>query len=427
MGPNRSERENSTACGSEEPLPASSEEWALPPTWRSGVPTTVSCRVMLDKVMNVDTVHSTVEVNLLVWLTWVDPRLAALDKNALLPENLWTPHLTLHEAKSNDFQVDMCELHRIDNMSKSAQPGSMMKLTYYSGLVYNTMDHLENFPFDCDSLGLTLMASKRMLGGGDHSVDVNLKRDYRLVMDAADRSVFQAEQCGMHDWDAVAFQADYVNLNHCQDVIRLTVHMSRNSSSYVHSIVCPLVMITLLNFFGFVQPVTDIGDRLSHIVALFLSALALLLVVGAELPKTKTMTIMDKLILVTMTLLMATSVHAIVEYELVEREYVLEEQMPTYLQVMALYSGIFLLIVAAILGPKWLKQKRQVKRWLDASEPAAQKGRLPLILGHAFESIEVPRTAPEGAPTFSEHVEKIKRDPRSGWPEWMSARVVCVS
>ena len=60
---------------------------------------------------------------------------------------------------------------------------------------------------------------------------------------------------------------------------------------------------------GFSLDDDNLGERLANNISLFLSALALLYVVGQDLPKTTFLTAIDRIVIVTLSLIFATSVH----------------------------------------------------------------------------------------------------------------------
>ena len=74
------------------------------------------------------------------------------------------------------------------------------------------------------------------------------------------------------------------------DKFTIKIYMKRQTSFYLFKVVLPLILITFLNFMGF--SLDTLGDRLSHNVTLFLSAMALLYTVAQDLPRTTFLTAM---------------------------------------------------------------------------------------------------------------------------------------
>ena len=69
----------------------------------------------------------------------------------------------------------------------------------------------------------------------------------------------------------------------------------------------PLILISCLNFMGF--SLHSLEAQLANNISLFLSALALLYVVGQDLPRTTFLTAIDRIVLVTLLLIFVTSIH----------------------------------------------------------------------------------------------------------------------
>jgi hypothetical protein len=95
------------------------------------------------------------------------------------------------------------------------------------------------------------------------------------------------------------------------------INVERNFHYYLFKIMVPLFLIFILNFAGLTLPVTALNDRLQHSVTLFLSSFALMYVIAPDVPKTTYQTPIDKFILVTISLLAATAIHAVLLAELV--------------------------------------------------------------------------------------------------------------
>ena len=112
----------------------------------------------------------------------------------------------------------------------------------------------------------------------------------------------------------------HVGDEHCQDVIQIRLNVKRQISFYFFKVVLPLMLITCLNFMGF--SLDNLGERLANNVSLFLSALALLYVVGQDLPHTTFLTAIDRIVLVTLILIFTTSIHFVLLHR--------EERLETY-------------------------------------------------------------------------------------------------
>ena len=156
-------------------MPLDDPRWANQPLKTADKATTSPTLVTADNlhtdlITDVDTAKCCVSVKVGVWLTWEDHRLRDFAQTDTLPTNLWSPRLTLSEAKAG-MSVRTCELHHSGG-------GKMYSLTWYEGVVHNNMD-VEDFPADLDDIELTFYASEMHSKGGDGNV--NFKSDYRLI------------------------------------------------------------------------------------------------------------------------------------------------------------------------------------------------------------------------------------------------------
>ena len=181
----------------------------------------------------------------------------------------------------------------------------MYNLTWYEGTIENEMD-LRTFPMDTDTVTISFSASECYKKNG--GVDVNYKTDYRLLFDG-----FMFESAPTHapyGWELVSTFVQPGGKEFFDDVIEIKLNMKRQISFYFFKVAVPLILITCLNFMGF--HLETIGEKLAYNVSLFLSAQALLYVVGQDLPRTTFLTAIDRIVLITLMLIFVTSIHFLV-------------------------------------------------------------------------------------------------------------------
>ena len=270
--------------------------WGNPPT--VGRPTIVHAKFLIGQLQDLDTVRGTTYVRIGVWCDWKDHRLAGRSRMDPLPDMLWSPRLTVAESLG-DFNRSTCEL----TLTIGTLDGQLYSLTWYEGTLKNPMD-LHLFPLDTDTLHITFFASECYRRNGE--INVNYKTDYRLLFEGWS---FSPPKASPYGWDLVSSKVLYVNHQHCQDVLQIQLNFKRCFNFYFFKVVFPLILITCLNFMGFSLDDDNLGERLANNISLFLSALALLYVVGQDLPKTTFLTAIDRIVVVTLSLIFATSVH----------------------------------------------------------------------------------------------------------------------
>ena len=288
------EKSAEPVCGSAEDWDDDDGRWGSPPT--VGKPTIVTAKILIGQLQDMDTVRGTLNVRIGVWCFWKDPRLVGRSRMDPLPTELWSPRFTIAESLG-DFNRRMCEF----TLGIGTLVGNMYSLTWFKGNIKNPMD-LHTFPLDTDTINITFFASECFKRNGD--VNVNYKTDYRLLFDGW---MFGAPSTAPYGWKLVSTAVSYVKHEHCQDVLQIRLNVARQINFYFFKVVIPLVLITCLNFMGF--SLETLGERLSNNVSLFLSALALLYVVGQDLPHTTFLTAIDRIVLVTLSLIFVTSIH----------------------------------------------------------------------------------------------------------------------
>ena len=276
--------------------PDDDPRWGNPPT--IGSPTIIHAKFLIGQLQDLDTVRGTIYVRIGVWCDWKDHRLAGRSRMDPLPHRLWSPRLTVSESLG-DFNRRTCEF----TLTIGTLDGHLYSLTWYEGTIKNPMD-LRLFPLDVDTLHITFFASECYRLNGE--INVNYKTDYRLLFEGWSFSPPRATPYG---WDLVSSKVLYTFHEHCQDVLQIQLNLKRCFNFYFFKVVFPLFLITCLNFMGFALEDDNLGERLANNISLFLSALALLYVVGQDLPKTTFLTAIDRIVVVTLSLIFVTSVH----------------------------------------------------------------------------------------------------------------------
>ena len=270
--------------------------WGNPPTICS--PTVIHATFHIAQLQDLDTVRGTIYVRIGVWCDWKDHRLAGRSRIDPLPPRLWSPRFTVFESLG-DFNRSTCEF----DLKRGTIDGHLYTLTWYTGTIKNRMD-FRLFPLDVDTLHITFFASECYRLNGE--INVNYKTDYRLFFK---KLSFSEPITIPYGWKLVSSKVLYESPKHIQDVLQIQLNFKRSYNYYLFKIVFPLFLITCLNLTGFSLEHDNLGERLANNIALFLSVFTLLFVVGQDLPKTTSLTAIDRIVVVTLSLIFATSVH----------------------------------------------------------------------------------------------------------------------
>ena len=270
----------------------SDPRWGRPPN--NGKPTVVFVVLWMDKIQDLDTVRGTVNVRIGFHCRWKDARLEGRSRLDPLPEQLWSPRPTIEETIG-----DFSQTTRHLALTIGTLEGEMESTTFYEGNIKNPM-HLDMFPVDTDTIEITFLASECFKRNGD--INLNYKSDYRLYFEG-----FEAATEAPNGWKLVSSQVSFIRDEDPWDVMQIRLNLTRHFGFYIFKVVIPLVLITCLNFMGFF--LETLSERLANNVTLFLSAQALLYVVGQYLPQTPNQTAIDRIVLVTISLIFTTSIH----------------------------------------------------------------------------------------------------------------------
>ena len=299
--------------------------WEDAPLRHMLTPTAVYFGVAVEHVKEVDTTMSTCRVWQMVYLQWHDARLVGRQikpfGNRNLPPRLWAPHLSIDEAMA-DMSVEIVSFLHLNFSYLKCAEGDLLTHTHLEGTISIDMD-LHDVPFDTQNLTMTYRANRYRLRDGD--IGFNCKGDYRLlpmlpatghypVAGAGGGDTLEVDtDLGSPEWKYVGTHTDFIERDiSASDTYRVSIVLTRNHTYFTDKIIVPLVVITLLNGFAFAIPVEDLSDRLAHTVSLYLSSLALLFIVGEELPKTKYRTVIDSVIAVTNGFLVSTCIESVI-------------------------------------------------------------------------------------------------------------------
>lgn len=143
---------------------------------------------------------------------------------------------------------------------------------------------MENFPFDVQKLQIILrLPHRRDLGRGF--------KEYE--------SKGVGKQQEFKDWVKLSEWIRYQPVCECKSDTKrrgrfvIEIPIERKPDYYVKNVMCVMAVICFICFFAFAIPSEDLGDRLSVVLTMVLTAVAFKLVIGDALPKISYFTVMD--------------------------------------------------------------------------------------------------------------------------------------
>jgi len=399
-------------------------KWWQHPNSEDGVPTTIRTEIYLYHIGDMNTVEGTLYIEVHVQMNWVDPRLVWWDGEAGdLPENIWTPHFRIRQEK--EVVSDVMELRRLDAYAAEGEckPFEVTKKTCFSGKIYNRITHLHLFPFDFDTVVIT-MDGGYCVAGINGPPNRSLKNSHRNVINhwGDEPAVcIRYNDAFMGEWTALAGQVDYIELDNSYDLLQVSISLSRSPKYHLNTVVVPLVLLSVFNILGHAMPVKELPDRLTYQGTLVVAVMALLFVVTDDLPTITERTIIDKLINGNLGLMALSGVQCVVEdrVHLHNTDNGGGDDTSTFPDwyaylVMVIYTLIYVILYGKLLLSGKLAQNRNRKKLIK--QAGLYEDNPKLIPGKAYKKQE----DLANSLSLTDHVKKINENPEEyGVPGWL--------
>ena len=174
--------------------------------------------------------------------------------------------------------------------------------------------------------------------------------------------------------------------------VMLSFNIARKSEFYLAKVTAPLAVLTTAGHFVHFLPTTELADRLNGAFTMFLAAIALLYVVGDLVPRVDFLTTIDRMIFITLGMLLWLGVESAAVYYGEERYGFSLTQVRTVDTIVGLSTlvGYGLLFVFIIIPARWRQSEalRVIESDIAAAsaEGAALAGEVlsPLEPDHTF-------------------------------------------
>ena len=402
MGSTREERSASLDCDNLEHMkrfssPQELEALSLPPPTADGELLEVDFRMEVFYIGDVNTRDQNAKIKLGVVMYWTDPRMAGYT-SPILPGTLWGPELFF----SNCVGSVQCnyELFVVEDPDE----GRLKRIIIYECVMQCSMD-LRRFPFDWQVLCPTLVTIShwRQLdcargGSVPHPT-------YRLVpLRRKDEGVFMWFFCSptISEWLLHSYRPKMIVAKNPNGFtitkVMLSFNIARKSEFYLAKVTAPLAVLTTAGHFVHFLPTTELADRLDGAFTMFLAAIALLYVVGDLVPRVDFLTTIDRMIFITLGMLLWLGVESAAVYYGEERYGFSLTQVRTVDTIVGLSTlvGYGLVLVFIIIPARWRQSEalRVIERDIAAAaaaEGAALAGEVlsPLEPDHTFVSKEI--------------------------------------
>eukprot|EP00038_Savillea_parva_P012031 m.201733 g.201733 ORF g.201733 m.201733 type:complete len:425 (+) comp21527_c0_seq1:248-1522(+) len=308
-----------------------SPQWSEPPTTPTGEPLDMPFWFYINSIGKVDTKEMTAEVDFGIAWKWTDRRLIGWKKE--LPPLLWGPCLEFWNANSG------MELKQITFALKDDTTGLMIRNDRYHATVKCDPDAtFPFFPFDSMTIECKMSTASnwRSFDGS-----VSKQDDHRLVYLMHARAITPEEPLfhlwaftgELEEWTVIGMShefnyeviqsgGDVADTHLDSHVQRLNVrfHLNRKATHYVVKTMIPLWLTGIMTTAALSIPDDDIASRLAHVMTGFLAATALQFVISSEVPKVNDITVVDRLVLVTIWTLFGVMVLCIFAFHYEKRD-----------------------------------------------------------------------------------------------------------
>jgi len=277
-----------------------SGEYWIPPQNDDNLPIVVDFRCACFKLTDVSTVQFTTLIKFVLVFEWVDPRLRGMPITTNdLPADLWGPDMILENAQ-NDCRIIYDSFSLLD-----ANEGRLKRTITYHGHIFTPMG-LVDFPFDSADLGLKFISINnwRTLDGSRQGNDpVQQIYILRPMLDRDDVDFFLLGWGGkLQEFNVLGWSQNVANPSNpsIPIVFKFDIHLMRKSLFYIYKVLFPMWLITITSMASFAIDPLDIQGRLEVLFTLLLSTIAMVYVVQESIPKISFLTLVDKIVNVTL-------------------------------------------------------------------------------------------------------------------------------
>jgi len=264
------------------------------------VPIQVDFRCACFKLTDVSTVQFTTLVKFVVVFEWIDHRLRGMPITTNdLPGDLWGPDVILENAQ-HDCKVTYDSFSLLD-----PDEGRLKRTITFHGHIFTPMG-LIDFPFDSADLGLKFISINnwRTLDGSRQGNDpVHQIYILRPMLDREDVDFFLLGWGGkVQEFNVLGWSQEVTNprLPSIPIVFKFEIHLMRKSLFYFYKVLFPLWLITVTSMASFATDPAELQGRLEVLFTLLLSTIALVFVVQESIPKISFLTLLDKIVNVTL-------------------------------------------------------------------------------------------------------------------------------
>ena len=372
------------------------EALSLPPPTADGGLLEVDFRMTVFHIGEVNTREQNAKIKIGMIFYWTDPRMAGY-ASPILPGTLWGPELFFGNCVGGVH----CNYEQF--VVSGPDEGRLKRIINYECTVQCSMD-LRRFPFDWQVLCPTLVTIS-------HWRQLNLARGgsiphgmtYKLVpLRRKDEGVFMMLFFSgkISEWLLHSYRPKMIVAKNPAGFtitkVMLSFNIARKSEFYLAKTTAPLAVLTTAGHFVHFLPTTELADRLNGAFTMFLAAFALLYVVGDHVPRVDFLTTIDRMIFITLFLLLWLGIESAAVYY-GEARYGLSLKTVRHIDTiagLATFIGYLLLLVFIIVPARW--RQTEAMRVIESEIAGSDEGAL---AGEVLSPVEPRRPSRKVATT----------------------------
>ena len=394
------ERSSSLDCDNLEHMkrfsPQEMEALSLSPPTADGGLLEVDFRMTVFHIGEVNTREQNAKIKIGMIFYWTDPRMAGY-ASPILPGTLWGPELFFGNCVGGVH----CNYEQF--VVSGPDEGRLKRIINYECTVQCSMD-LRRFPFDWQVLCPTLVTIS-------HWRQLNLARGgsiphgmtYKLVpLRRKDEGVFMMLFFSgkISEWLLHSYRPKMIVAKNPAGFtitkVMLSFNIARKSEFYLAKTTAPLAVLTTAGHFVHFLPTTELADRLNGAFTMFLAAFALLYVVGDHVPRVDFLTTIDRMIFITLFLLLWLGIESAAVYY-GEARYGLSLKTVRHIDTIAglgTFIGYLLLLIFIIIPARW--RQTEAMRVIETEIANSDEGAL---AGEVLSPVEPRRPSRKVATT----------------------------
>lgn len=269
----------------------------------------VDVSVEVIHLSSASTANGTAQLQMQLVYYWTDVRFLDWPKHKLvLPLNTWGPECRLKDDRELSHPVDITFC--VYNRAKAR----MKRCVKYNILVNwkLSVQRLLDFPFDVQDLTVFFRSSSDYRSSAPHDYTGSSadRHHYRL------REARRSETCGSnflkvgdfhdHEWSVAALSTDLTFEKSVDGYepanLKVHFHLVRRPFFFLNQIVFPLWVTTMLGLATYAVPIAEVQDRVAISITCLLAQFALLYISQANLPNLSRVTVVDKMIILSISI-----------------------------------------------------------------------------------------------------------------------------